>query len=446
MLLDGSISHSAVARHLGVNETSVRRYRRKHKVFLLAPEAPSASYAATHSAEDTEPQKGTVEVDKDGATLNNVVVESPILDDWGPVFKLFNLDPDEFEVVDDTVRMSTWQQSKRLENGERDTIQLWSYSARFRRVNKDMIPALQIREWREAILDSDIMPPEVDYRHLANAICTTYVMLIADPQLGKKGTEEAVHNWKRGVRGHLRQLRVLQEQGHYIERIHVAFQGDEHENVVNSYTNQPHTIELNRNAQLELDFDLSLWTFREVFKTGLPVSASSVISNHGLWTRNDSKDPVTTNNDNSSTYIRRQVKKFFDELEPYTRQHIDWTIGDDTPGVVVDLSGVPSYFSHGFIEKGKGGTTEAKVQNAVEQQILGDTSRLGKVPLWFMAHYHHFYTNEFQDRTLFGCPALEALKSSEYMKDQYGVWSLPGMLGLLVGHHTERRFSDINIY
>ena len=37
--------------------------------------------------------------------------------------------------------MSTWQQSKRTETGDRDTVQLYSYSARFRRISREAIPA-----------------------------------------------------------------------------------------------------------------------------------------------------------------------------------------------------------------------------------------------------------------------------------------------------------------
>lgn len=78
--------------------------------------------------------KGTVDLTPDGAQINNVVVEGEINDDWSKVFELFNLDHTQFEVVDDTVRMSTWQQSARNRDGDRDGVQLYSYSARFRRV------------------------------------------------------------------------------------------------------------------------------------------------------------------------------------------------------------------------------------------------------------------------------------------------------------------------
>src|SRR5699024_1973024 len=112
---------------------------------------------------------------------------------------------------------------------------------------------------------------------------------------------------------------------------------DETENVVNNYTNQTHTIELNRSQQLELDFDLRVWTLKQALTLGVPVSASSVVSNHGEWTRNGSKDPVTTRNDNASTHIARQVQKLFQELEAYGVPAMEWTIGEERKSVVYGM-------------------------------------------------------------------------------------------------------------
>jgi hypothetical protein len=278
------------------------------------------------------------------------------------------------------------------------------------------------------------------------AMVTTYNILVADPQLGTKGTAEAVENWKRGVLGHVDAIQDLQAQGRGPKQVHVGWQGDETENVVNSYGNQPHTIELNRSAQLELDFDLRVWTLKRIAALGVRISASSVISNHGEWTRNGGKEPVTSQGDNSSTHIARQVKKLFKELEPYGGPKIKWYIGGGDPGVTVNLSGVECYFSHGYIEKGKGGSVEIKTKTAIERQILGRTDTLGTVSLWFMAHYHHFYSQEFEGRTLFACPALEAERSSEYMLNQYGVWSPPGMLGMLVGQGLRGGWTNLAVY
>lgn len=387
---------------------------------------------------DDPANKGSIDVTPNGATVNNVVVDAPINEDWTTVFALFNLSADDFIVVDDTVRMSTWQQSKRTEDGARDLVQLYSYSARFKRRSAEAVSPETFTAWRD-VLRAATPPPAASLP----AGDATYVMLVADPQLGKKNTAAAVENWRRGVTQHVEAALAIRDR---VGRVHIAFMGDETENVCNSYGNQPHTIELNRSQQLELDFDLRVWTIKEALRVGVPVSVSSVISNHGEWTRNGGKEPVTSQGDNASTHIARQVKKLFDELEPYGGAHIDWTIGGGDPGVTLALSGVECYFSHGYIEKGKGGSTEIRTRSAIERQILGRTEELGKTALWFMAHYHHFYSQEFEGRTLFGCPALEAERSSEYMLNQYGVWSPAGMLGMLVGVHHDRGWSNLNVF
>ncbi|MDH6282815.1 hypothetical protein [Prescottella agglutinans] len=386
----------------------------------------------------------------DGLEFKNVVVDQPIADDWTPIFKKFGKNPEHFEIVDDTVseKISEWQQSKRTESGDRDVITLYaySYSARFRRISHARIPDSTVREWRSVLQSITDRPTEAPVA--AVTLPASYPIFIADPQLGKPGTEEAVENWKNGVRDHCATIRTLVSAGRQPEGVHIGWMGDETEGVCNNYGSQPFAVELNQSQQLELDYDLRVWTLKEIAALGLPMSASSVISNHGEWTRNGSKDPVTSRSDNASTFVARQVQKMFDELEPFGGPKIDWTIGDTgEPGVVVNLSGVDCYMTHGYTEKGRGQASGPKTKAAIDRQILGDTPRLGAVPLWFFAHYHHHYTMEFEGRALFGLPALEALGASdEYMKHQYGVWSQPGMAGLLVGTHTSRGWSDLTVH
>jgi len=381
--------------------------------------------------------QGSIDVGPEGGSINNVVIEGELNGDWDRVFRLFNLDPALFEVVDDTVRMSTWQQSARAKDGHRDAVQLYAYSARFRRVTREMVSPETVKAWRKALLKASYPRRPEHYSHNGG----TYVALVADPQLGKKGTAEAIDNWKRGLSAHIEQACRLGVDG-----FHIAFMGDETEGVCNNYTNQSHTIEMNQSQQLETDFDLRVWSVKEALTLGVPVSVSSVVSNHGEWTRNGSKDPVTTRNDNASTHVARLVQKFFAELEQYGVPPVEWTIGADRPGVTLTLSGVETYFSHGYIEKGRGTSTETRTRSAIERQILGNTADLGTTRLWFMAHYHHAYYQEFEGRTLFGCPALESERSSEYMLDQFGVWSPPGMLGLVVTDQNARGWAHKNIF
>jgi hypothetical protein len=129
--------------------------------------------------------KGRLDLTSDEATISNVVLEEPIADDWSPVFKLFKLDAAEFEVVDDTVKMSTWQQSKGLDDGTRDVVQLYAYSARFRRVSKSLIPAATLVEWRKALIVNEPPPVTPVETRFATSLPATYPLLIADTQFGK---------------------------------------------------------------------------------------------------------------------------------------------------------------------------------------------------------------------------------------------------------------------
>src|SRR5690348_1036179 len=139
--------------------------------------------AAAHTSEPAN--KGSLDVTRDGAQANNIVVESPILDDWSPIFALFNLDATEFEVVDDTVRMSTWQTSRRTDDGDRDTIQLYSYSARFKRKPKQRLTdtevearRAEVRKWKIPKASSSRRPNDLHHSVAA-------VINLADIQGGK---------------------------------------------------------------------------------------------------------------------------------------------------------------------------------------------------------------------------------------------------------------------
>ena len=406
------------------SESAVRRYRKWLKKQELL-------------AESGKVISGSIDVDAEGATINNVVVNSPIQDDWSAVFELFNLNPANFDVVDDTVKMSTWQQSKGAEDGTRDSIQLYSYSARFRRITREPESQEALRKVHKSLYKPVLIKP---LKKTPTFDCpTTYKFDVADPQLGKIRTAEAVENWKRGVTRHLDSAADLSPTD-----VHVAFQGDETENVFGHYGNQPVTVELNQSEQEQLDLEMRIWTVRQALELGIPVSVSSVISNHGERRTDVGGDPLMSRGDNGSTKIARMAKMHFDLALPSAP--ITWHIASDsTPFVTVRHSGILSYYSHGYVEQGKGPTVEKKLVDAIEKQILG-RPEITDVRLIFLAHYHHAWSNDQRGRTFFGDPALEALKSSEWVLDRHGQWSWPGMLGMLVGNHSPRKYSHVAIH
>lgn len=630
--------------------------------------------------------KGRALIDGGGVEVQTPTLTAP-LDGWDHILEMFGLDPSSYIIVEDTVKCSVWQQSKRLENGDRDTVNLYSYSARFtRRANA---APLDLTAWRGVLKNIKNEKP--------TGLPVTggcYVICVGDAQLGKPGTEQAATNWREGILNHTTQIKKLKPAA-----VHVALMGDEIENmrsycvaadepvltldlrwvpagdlqigdklyafdeekkdkrgrrycpsrveqhevkelpclkitfsdgetltctpehpilvkfhesqpwrwvqaqdlmartsrkgyetktylaakipmwkedtsyeagwlagmfdgegsfagrnkqrvsnnclsvaqnpgpildrlkislsekgfqftvsrgknfckqirlkggyfehlkflgsirpnrlisklayphvhankvrvvgvedagvqrvavmstssrtyiskgVLSHNSHQAYAIELNLTEQMELASDLTVWTIKELVKLGLPLSVSSVPSNHGELARGAGKGSITSVYDNSSTHITRQVKKLFEELG---YKNIQWFIPDAEPSAVVTLSGVQCYFTHGYIEKGRGGTANSKVgkiRDAVEKQILGRTLELAELRVAFTAHYHHHEALEFGGRTLFMCPALEAEGASdEYMLHQYGEWSKPGMLGVLINSEYPRGWNYLSIF
>jgi len=128
---------------------------------------------------DTTPATGRLELTSDGGSFTGIEVTEPIRGDWSAVFARFNLDPAEFVIADDTVRMSSWQSSKRTDDGDRDIVWLYSYSARFTRKSVESrldLPALYAAA-KHATPAS--RPPYQD---------RATVVVWADPQIGKTGS------------------------------------------------------------------------------------------------------------------------------------------------------------------------------------------------------------------------------------------------------------------
>ena len=426
------------------------------QVILAAAEADTNVHnvAPTYPTEALAPgSKTRMAQDEDGnVTIKDLPLYQPLTidDDLSPLLRHFGLNPEGYEVIKGT--FSCWMQSASDGAGGRDVTYL--YAARFRKVNRidpEMSNAEALRKWRSVMLKS---PATRKPKFKPGAGKPgTFTLWPSDLQLGKTGTAKSVQNFQSGITEGLTEAQRLLDAGEPIEGIHIGWGGDETEGIANNYTNQPYIIELDQSDQLELDYDLRMWAIKEALQLGLPISASSVVSNHGEWGRNGGKDVLTSKHDNSSTFIAKMVRKTTNELAATSGfPEIQWTIGADTdvfPGIVLDLSGTKVYSSHGHIEKGRGGSTELRTKNAIEKQILGDVHsdrRLQDVRLYVMAHYHHHYLIEDRGYTILGLPALEDDESSAYMKEGFGVWSPAGLLTAVVGDFDLRPYRNLNVF
>jgi hypothetical protein len=380
--------------------------------------------------EETGPVS-SVELTADGGELQTGKLTRPLelTSDWNKVLVSFGLDPKEFYVVDDTVRMSKWQTSKRTEDGDRDVIWLYSYKARFarklRRAEPTDIEALQakIDKWRptaKAIPKTDAPP-------------STFVICWADWQIGKSengGVEATVERIQQSFVDSIARIKELRKAGRNIEKIAILNMGDPTEGCDGNYASQLFSVELTQRKQLNLVMDL--WT--QGVAAIQPDIFASVLCNHGEWKRNGGSKSVTTDSDNVGGYLGDTLQRVF---AGRSDGPTEWNIAHDEFVQTLNLSGVEVAFTHGHKITGK----EFEWLRGQAQKLQYET---GTMPnLWVTAHRHHVSIEDFGPFWRLQCPSQDG--GSKWYSDSTGKWSTPGCLTFLAGAHDKRGWSDLAV-
>lgn len=372
-------------------------------------------------------------VTSDGGSFSTGVLTEPLelAGDWTGVLRGFGLDPDVFEIIDDTVRMSKWQQSKRLEDGDRDTIWLYSYSARFTRrtpkLNEADLSGLieSIRKWKPR-------KPPVS----GNGSPCTYLVNLADLQLGKSaggGVEGAVTRIEQALERSVNRLAYLRKR-YNIERVMVTNMGDPIEGCQQNYPNQLHTVKANQREQLSLALDVLVKSI-EVHNAD---DFLSVLSNHGEFNRKGGKQ-VTGASDSADGFFGDELKRLFERTPGIGPSR--WFIPHDEMVMMADLSGVQVAFTHGHKIPSRAGESEWLKGHSIK--LLRENGAEPRI--WVTAHLHHFETKDYGPWFRFQCPSLDG--GSAWFTDGFGKgdWSTPGLLTMLVGQHDERGWSDLAV-
>lgn len=388
-------------------------------------------------APHSEWAKAQVVVARDGGTLctGNLTAPLDLSENWDGVLKGFGLDPTVFEVVGDTVRMNKWQQSKRLENGDRDTVWLYSYRASFRR-RPPTVADLDLDGLRASIAR---WKPRSAPPAKSPSLPSTFVVCWADWQLGKSaagGVVGAVARVQESFDLAVRRIAELRRLGRNVERVAVINMGDPTESCYGQYASQLFTVELTQREQLNLCLDL--WAAG--IKALNPDLFASCLCNHGEWTRQGTGDrPATSDSDNVSGYLADTLRRLFEEAAVGPK---DWVIPHDEMVGLVNLSGVDVAITHGH--KIPSEAKELDWLRAQSIRLLRDHGREPK--LWVTAHRHHLRVDDFGPWFRLQCPSLDGgPNASKWFEDLKGVWATPGTLTFLAGKHDPRGFSDLAV-
>jgi hypothetical protein len=356
-----------------------------------------------------EPATGRLELSSDGGSFTGIEVTEPIRGDWSAVFARFNLDPAEFVIADDTVKMSSWQSSKRTDDGDRDIVWLYSYSARFTRKSVESrldLPALYAAA-KNATPKST--PP---YEERAT------VVVWADPQIGKTGSRggtAALIERSEVIRGKLYAL--LGERSP--SQILIADAGDGIEGF-ESGGNPMFTNDLSLSGQLDT-YGTELFEYINVAHSFAPVTVAGIPSNHAAW--RCGKQNLGRPSDDLGLFMHKQVEKVTDA----SGMNVSWTKpAEYDESVSVDFYGTKIGLVHGNqFGPGQGVTWWQKQAFGAQAAASADVLVHG--------HYHSFSASvagrnpvSGRQRYCLGAPTLD--NGSDWFRQTQGRDSDPGLM------------------
>jgi hypothetical protein len=378
--------------------------------------------------------KAWATVSPDGGELSTGAMPVELGTDWDSVLKGFGLDPDVFEVVDDTVRMSKWQSSKRLENGDRDLIWLYSYRARFRRKSLTALPDTEVEDIRKYVQK---WKPLSKTKQESPETGSTLVVCWADQQLGKSaggGVDATVERILDSYTATIERVKELRKNGRNIEKIAIVNMGDPVEGCDGNYASQLFTVELTQRQQLLLALDLWAQGVRQLSSLAEESEFISVLCNHGEWMRKGGK-AVTSDSDNAGGFLTDALQRILTGRPEADK--LKWNIPHDEMTTTSVLSGVKVAFTHGHKITGK----EVEWLRGQSIRILREEGR--EPDIWVTAHRHHLQVQDFGPWYRFQCPSNDG--GSKWYTDTSGNWSTPGTLTFLVGKHDPRGWSDMAV-
>lgn len=380
--------------------------------------------------------KGKLDLGPDGGEFTDVHLDAPVeADDWSRVFRIFQLAADEFEVVGDTVRMSTWQQSKATDDGSRDLVQLYSYSARFKRKPKARLSDADIEAHRKAV-QSWRLPTKRKRGPNGGVPSVAAVINLADIQGGKSeggGVEATRQRLEDGLLNVDRWLARMWD-AYDIDEIVLVNNGDPMENCAGNYAAQLFTVELNHRGQMNFVLDVWEQYARHLFPQFDRAQFVSVLCNHGEFGRMGAAKSQTSDSDNAGGFLAETLRRVLDRPE---FAHVQWTIPHDEMNVYTDVAGVPMAFNHGHKIPG---SDAAGFEKWLNGQVRGDT-QAHAARIWQTAHRHHFAAWDMGSCSVFQAPSLDG--GSKWLKDLTGRYSRSGILAYLVGEHAPLGWSDM---
>jgi hypothetical protein len=413
---------------LQTSEASVRRYRKK------------SGWVRAEGLHTEAPVDGAeMEIEGDEGWVYTGPLPEPITDEtgWAPVLRLLGIgDPENWYVVDDTVKASTWQQSKGLDDGTRTTVLLYSYRARIARRTASMqatedeiaeaVARVQVRKTSNRRIPGSGLGSPVGYVHHQG-----------DEQIGKDKNNGGIEElqWREEVvlERSIETLEYHLKRGTNVTEILDNSAGDRIENIFGHYPSQGRTSATLRNQK-------SYATESDIVRTeafaafDLPITKVYTPSNHGEMRQVLGQSSFSSESDNWDLIIAEDVQRVLDR-SPLAEQ-ITWHIPHDEWMTLFNFAGVNIGASHGHKADGKN----------LQRWALGQRDMFNfhddfRMQIMLLGHKHHFHIEDVGGTVLIQSSTLDS--GSKYFEAGMGNRSIGGALGFLVGAHFKTGFDSL---
>jgi hypothetical protein len=392
-------------------------------VFDAAPEQPAVE------------MPGRVDITPEGGEFTDIRSSEPITD-WTDVFHRFNLDPEAFEIVNDTVRMSVWQSSKRTDDGDRDVIDLYSYRAQFRRRTAEAITEADLDAFQAAAAKWKL-PRRIPGTGLGVPIAAT--LNLADMQLYKSeggGIAATLQRLYDGLENFQREVTRQRKSGRNINELVIVNNGDPFEGIAGNYASQTHTVQGGLRKQMNGVLEVWLAYARELYPQFDKGRFVSVLCNHTEFGRQGgAKNSITTDSDSGSAFLAETMQRILDGRDGF--DHIEYTIPHDEMNVYAEVAGVLVGFNHGHKIPG---SDAAGFEKWLNGQARGD-EQAHNARIWITAHKHNFQAWDLGSTFGFSCPSCDG--GSKWLRDSTGRFSRSGIISMLIGEHHPLGWSDV---
>jgi len=346
---------------------------------------------------------------------------------WEEELRSWGFDPALYEVIE-PVQYRTWE----MYTTAQGVVQLHYYKANIRSRTEGVLAA-----------DAESMKRSIA-KHRAKALPLPgeqgFVFAIADPQVGKPGSDATIGRWMEAIDRATDQIRFLRSAGVSIGEVWVLTLGDLIEQCDGFYSYQAFDSVLNRRDQITVAYRALWHTIRELAPLSSRLVVAGVGGNHGE-NRTRGGKVVTGPADNDDLLITQMALDLARANED-AYGHVEGQVPDSALSISMEIAGWPVGLAHGH-QMGSRKRSSEGVLDWWAKQTFGGLN-VAQARLLLTGHFHSLRIVEDGSRVWCQCPTLD--DGSAYYAERTGSGAdseSSGVLTMTVGPQGPDHFRKV---